>query len=41
MALAGGAGLLGGLLVADAVDDAFDDDDGGEPPIFLCLEEMS
>lgn len=26
----GGAGLLGGLLIADAVDDAFDGDDGGD-----------
>jgi hypothetical protein len=29
MALAGGAGLLGGLLVADAIDDIGDFDDGG------------
>lgn len=32
MALAGGAGLLGGFLLADAVDDIGDDfggDDGG------------
>ncbi|KAJ3493542.1 hypothetical protein NLJ89_g10996 [Agrocybe chaxingu] len=35
MALAGGAGLVGGLLVADAIDDmgdsgGFDDDFGGD-----------
>jgi hypothetical protein len=34
MALAGGGGLLGGLLLADALDGGFDDDDG-EPPMYL------